>query len=97
MQELTTMLGPAVHPGKDTTHKTLETMFNARVGPNSVGRAVHKGPTLLRQALAFTEPKKCWELFAQTFDLLQTARNNSQQQFNNIQQHATGCPNGRNT
>ena len=30
MQELATMLGPAVHRGKDKTHKTLETMCNAR-------------------------------------------------------------------
>ena len=30
MKELPTMLGPAVHRGKDTTHKTLETMCNAR-------------------------------------------------------------------
>ena len=31
MQQLPTMLGPAVHRGKDTTHKTLEIMCNARV------------------------------------------------------------------
>ena len=33
MQELPTLLGPAVHRGKDTTHKTLESMCNARAGP----------------------------------------------------------------
>ena len=30
MQQLITMLEPAVHRGKDTTHKTLETMCNPR-------------------------------------------------------------------
>ena len=30
MQQLITMFQPAVHRGKDTTHKTLETMCNAR-------------------------------------------------------------------
>ena len=30
MQQLPTMLGPAVHRGKDTTHKTLKTMCNLR-------------------------------------------------------------------
>ena len=33
MQQLPTMLGPVVHRGKDTTHKTLETMYNARARP----------------------------------------------------------------
>lgn len=30
MQQLPTKLGPARHRGKDTTHKALETMCNAR-------------------------------------------------------------------
>ena len=33
MQQLPTMLGLAVHRGKDTTHKTLETMRNERAWP----------------------------------------------------------------
>ena len=33
MQQLPTMLGPAVHRGKDTTQKTLETMCNAGAWP----------------------------------------------------------------
>ena len=33
MRQLPTMLGPAVHRGKDTTHKTLETICNARAWP----------------------------------------------------------------
>ena len=33
LQKLPTMLRPAVHHGKDTTHKTLETMCNARAWP----------------------------------------------------------------
>ena len=33
MQQLPTILGPAVHRGKDTTHKTLETMCHARAWP----------------------------------------------------------------
>ena len=57
-------------------------------GPNNVGRAVQTDPTLLRYASAITEQKKCWEL-AEKFDRYQTLRNN-------IQQHVTGCANGRN-
>ena len=30
MQQLPTIFGPAVHRGKDTTHKTLETVCHAR-------------------------------------------------------------------
>ena len=33
MQQVPTILGPAVHRGKDTTHKTLETMCHARAWP----------------------------------------------------------------
>ena len=58
-------------------------------GPNKVGRAVQKDSTLLRHASAMTEQKKCWELLAEMFDRFQTLGNN-------IQQHATGCANGRN-
>ena len=58
-------------------------------GPNNVGRAVQTDPTSLHYASAITEQKKCWELLAEKFDRFQTLRNN-------IQQHATGCANGRN-
>ena len=58
-------------------------------GPNNVGRAVQTDLTLLRSASAIAEQKKCWELLAEKFDRFQTLRNN-------IQQHATGCANGRN-
>ena len=60
-------------------------------GPNNVGRAVQTDLTLLRYASAITEQKKCWELLAEKFDRFQTLRNNP----NNIQQHPTGCANGR--
>ena len=36
MQQLPTMLGPAVHRGKDTTHKTLKTMCNLRAWPQQL-------------------------------------------------------------
>ena len=77
------MLVPTVHHGKDTTHKSLETMCNARAWPH-VGRAVQTDPTLLRYASAITEQTKGWKLLAQKFDRFQTLRNNSQQ-------HATTC------
>ena len=41
MQQLPTMLGPAVHGGKDTAHKTLKTracVMRLR-GPNNVGKS----------------------------------------------------------
>ena len=33
MQQLPTLLGPAVNCGKDTTHKTLKTMCNGHAWP----------------------------------------------------------------
>ena len=54
MQHLPTMLGPAVHSGKDTDHKN-----SMRVrGPNNVGRAIITDPTLLGYASAITEQIK---------------------------------------
>ena len=55
-------------------------------GPNNVGRAVKTDSTLPRYVSVITEQKKCWELLAEKFDRFQTLRNNTQQQFNNMQQ-----------
>ena len=43
-----------------------------------VWRAVQTDATLLRYALAITQPIKCWELLVQKFDRFQTLRNNFQ-------------------
>ena len=75
MKQLPTMLGPAVHRRKDTTHTCVMSVR----GPNNVGRAVQTDPTLLRYASAITEQKKCWELLAEKFDRYQTLRNDMQQ------------------
>ena len=62
-------------------------------GPKNVGRAqVQTDPILLRYASAITEQKNvgsCWLKSLTDFKLCTTTRNN-------IQQHATGCANGRN-
>ena len=71
------MLGPAVHRGKDTAYKTLETMCNAHAWRK--GRAVQTDPTLLCYASAIKKQKKYWEGLAHKFDWSQTLRNNSQQ------------------
>ena len=56
MQQLPTMLGPAVQRRKNTTNKTLS--VNHVSGPNNVGSAVQLDPTLLRHPSAITEQKK---------------------------------------
>ena len=78
MQQLPTMLGPAVHRGKPIS-LCKPCVMSVR-GHNNVGRAVQTDPTLLRYASAITEQKKCWELLAEKFDRFQTLRNNTQQQ-----------------
>ena len=80
MQQLPTMLGSAVQHGKNTTHKTLESMCNAHAWPQQCwkSRAVQLDPTLLRYPSANTEKTKCWELLAQNFNRFQTLRKNSQ-------------------
>ena len=90
MQQLPTMLGPAVHRGRIQPTSLCKLCVMSVRGPNNVGRAVQTDPALLRYASAITEQNKCWELLAEKFDRFQTLRNNTQQ-------HATGCANGRNT
>ena len=61
-------------------------------GPNNVARAVQTDPTSLRYASAIIEQKNVWSCWLKSlngFKLCATKRNN-------IQQHATGCANGRN-
>ena len=77
------MLGPAVHHGKDTAHKTLETMCNAHVCPQQCWKAVQMDPTLLRYASAITEQirmlRSCWLKSLTCFKLCSTTHNNLQQ------------------
>ena len=50
---------PPMHRGKDTFHKTLETMCNMSVpGPNNFERAVQTDLTLLRHASVITGQTK---------------------------------------
>ena len=47
MQQLLTMLGPAVHRGKDTTHKSLKTMRNARARPQQCWKSCANGSNIV--------------------------------------------------
>ena len=67
-------------------------------GSNNVGRAVQTDPTLLCNASAITEQKKCcnWELLAHKFDRFQTAQQlpksaefETGQTFSHVQTDAT--------
>ena len=46
VQQLPTILGPAVYRGKDTTHKTLETMCNARGCPDKYWMSCSNGSSI---------------------------------------------------
>ena len=47
MQQLPTMLGPAVHCGKDTTHKSLKTMRNKRAWPQQCWKSCANGSNIV--------------------------------------------------
>ena len=80
MQEIPILLGPSVHDGKDTTHKTLKTMCNAPAWPQQCWKELGKRiQPCYACTSAITEREKCWELLAKKFDRFQTLRNNSQQ------------------
>ena len=46
-QQLSTMLGPAVHCGKDTTHKSLYTMHNKRAWPQQCWKSCANGSNIV--------------------------------------------------
>ena len=81
MQQLPTSLGPAVHRGKNTTHKstTLE----------EVCKRIQHCCATLRRSRNKRNVGSCWLKSLTGFKLCATTRNN-------IQQHATGCANGHN-
>ena len=65
MQQYPTMLGATVHPGRDESHKTLESMGNARTWHQQCWESCANGSNIIAHASAITEHKKCWELLAQ--------------------------------
>jgi len=79
MQQLPTMLGPAVHRGRIHPISLCKPCVMSVRGPNNVGRAVQTDPTLLPYASTITEQKKCWKLLAEKFDRFQTLHNNTRQ------------------
>ena len=53
VQQLLTMLGPALHLGTDTTHKTLQTMRNTRAWPEQCWKSCANGSNVV--ALRFCD------------------------------------------
>ena len=47
MQQFLTMLGPAVHRGKDTTHRSLKTMRNERARPQQCWESCANGSNIV--------------------------------------------------
>ena len=58
MQQLPTMLGPVVHRGKDTTHKTLKTMGYARAWPQHCWKSCANGFNIVAQRFGDHETKE---------------------------------------
>ena len=47
MQQLPTSLGPAVHRGKDTTHKSLKSISNERAWPQQCWKSCANGSNIV--------------------------------------------------
>ena len=47
MQQLPTLLGPAVHRGQETAHKTLKTMRNTRARPQQCWKSCANGSNIV--------------------------------------------------
>ena len=88
MLQLPTMLGPAVHHGKDTTQKTLEITCNARAWPQQCWKSCAIGSNIVALRFGDHGTTEMLGVVGLEVDQSQTLRNN-------YQQHATGCANGR--
>ena len=85
MQQLPTTLGAAVHRGKDTTHKTLETMCHARTWPQQCWKSFSCANGSNSVALRFSDLRdkrnvgSYWLNRLTGFKLCATTPNNMQQ------------------
>ena len=82
-KQLQTLLGPAVHRGKDTTHKTLETMCNARAWLQQYWKSCANGSNIV--ALRFGDHR--------TKEILGVVGSKFWTVSNFAEQHATTCNN----
>ena len=82
-KQLQTLLGPAVHRGKDTTHKTLETMCNARAWLQQCWKSCANGSNIV--ALRFGDHR--------TKEILGVVGSKFWTVSNFAEQHATTCNN----
>ena len=74
IQQLPTILGPAVH-----RVKTLETMCNARERPQQCWKSYVNGSNIVALRFGDHGTKEYWELLAQTFDRFKVACKRTQQ------------------
>ena len=84
MQQLATMLGPAVHSGKHTTHQSLSTMRNERAWPQQCWKSCANGSNIVALRFGDHGTKEMLGVVVEKFDRFQTLRNNTQQ-------HPTTC------
>ena len=87
MQQLPTSLGPAVHRGKDTTHKSLWSMRNERALPQQCWKSYANGSNIV--ALGFRDHR--------TKEMLGVIGWNVWPVSNFAQQHATDMQQGEPT
>ena len=80
------MLRPAVHHGKDTTHKTVETMCDKRACPQQFWKSCANGSNIVALRVGDHGTKEMLGVVG--WKVLPVS--------NFAQQHATGCANGRN-
>ena len=75
MQQFPTMLGATVHRGRDKSHKTLESMCNARTWHQQCWESCANGSNIIARSRNTRNVGSCW---LKKFDKVQILRNNSQ-------------------
>ena len=82
MQQLPTMLGPAVHRGKDTTHKSLRTIRNECAWPQQCWKSCPNGSNIVAPRFGDHGTRNvgsCWLKSLTSFKLCATTSSNLQQ------------------
>ena len=93
LHQLPIILGPAVHRGKDTTHKILETMYFAHAWPQQCWKSCtdNNGSNTVVLRFGDHRTEEMLEVVGPKFWLVSNFRQQLPKIDDSMQQHGTGC------
>ena len=96
LHQLPIILGPAVHRGKDTTHKILETMYFAHAWPQQCWKSCtdNNGSNTVVLRFGDHRTEEMLEVVGPKFWPVSNFRQQLPKIDDSMQQHGTGCADG---